>query len=796
MERIVAQNSSVMESEYFFPKRSQINTTGKKLELAANYFRFEFLNKNQRTFYKYAVQFEPELPGDSRRLRSKVFNQARDPLKNYLGHCIFNNTTVYSLENFPDKIEVLVESNSQSYKISVSLTNMIEADDFEAESLYKKFFSCLVRKIKFIQIRKNFFNSQCAKILTNHQKLEVWPGFNSSVNIMQEGTLLNMNLVYRVVRPETALDKIKIFSANNHLNSEDLANSLEEQFKGVAVLTRYNNDKVYILDGIDMMKSPKDKFDTKNGPVSYLEYYKSKYGYKIQNSDQPLLIHRDKRTGMEIRLIPELCYLTGLTDDMRANFNLMKELSVITKGNAQEKLKECRDLINNFNSNNECQQEMQNWGLTINNTPLTLCGARIQAGNYLMHKTKDGNRYSFAIDDAPDVDRKIQAEMFTQPALNTWAIFATMKDESLANQFVETMKQVQGTFNYQMKPPAVFLIKSQNYRDWEAEISRNLQNNKINVQAVVLIIPGSRGKGQLYNDLKRLMMGTFPIPSQVVLSGTLAKGKGIRSIVNKILIQICAKIGGEPWAVDSLPFTNCPTMVCGIDIYKGAGKSILGFTATYNRTFTRYVSLAKVIDESKPLSAFNECLNEAIQNFSLTNKISPQHIIIIRDGVAPTQMHSVCVPEAKAAREIIQDLKLGCKLTYTLLNKKTNLKVFLNDRNSILNAPPGTIIDTKVTSSEFNDFYLIPAKSTQGVASSIHYQIIFDDAKVQERDFHSLVYKLSYLYFNWTGSIKVPAPCQYARKLVTLLGEKLSDKRSIYLPDPRFAQQLKSLYYL
>jgi aubergine len=525
MERIIAQNSSIMESEYFFPKRSQINTTGKKLELAANYFRFEFLDKNKRTFYKYSVQFEPELPGDSRKLRAKIFSKARDELKQYLGHCIFNNTTVYSLENRPDKIEVTVDSNSQSYIISLSLTNIIEADNFEAESLYKKFFSCLVKKIKFIQLRKNFFNSQCAKFLNNHQKLEIWPGFNSSVNIMQEGTLLNMNLVYRVVRPETAWDRIKNLSTNCHLGPGELENMLEEFFKGVAVLTRYNSDKVYIIDGIDMTKSPKDKFDTKNGPVSYLEYYKTKYGHKIQNTDQPLLIHRDKRTGMEIRLIPELCYLTGLTDEMRANFNLMKELSAITKGNAQEKLKECRDLINQFNSNNDCQQEMKNWGLTINNTPLTLSGTRITAGNYLMHKKQDGNRYSFAIDDAPDVDRKIQAEMFSQPALNTWAIFATMKDEGLATQFVDTMKQVQGTFNYQMRPPAVFLVKSQNYRDWEAEISRTLENNKNNVQAVVLIIPGNRGKGQLYNDVKRLLMGKFPIPSQVVLSGTLAKGK-------------------------------------------------------------------------------------------------------------------------------------------------------------------------------------------------------------------------------------------------------------------------------
>jgi len=85
--------------------------------------------------------------------------------------------------------------------------------------------------------------------------------------------------------------------------------------------------------------------------------------------------------------------------------------------------------------------------------------------------------------------------------------------------------------------------------------------------------------------------------------------------VNKILIQICAKIGGEPWAVDPLPFTNIPTMVCGIDVFKSSGKvSMLGFTSTFNKTFTRYMSNAKVYDEDKKEDIIQECFEEAIKN--------------------------------------------------------------------------------------------------------------------------------------------------------------------------------------
>ena len=40
-----------------------------------------------------------------------------------------------------------------------------------------------------------------------------------------------------------------------------------------------------------------------------------------------------------IYLIPELCYMTGLTEKMRADFNLNKDIAVTTKCSAGERMK-------------------------------------------------------------------------------------------------------------------------------------------------------------------------------------------------------------------------------------------------------------------------------------------------------------------------------------------------------------------------------------------------------------------------------------------------------------------------
>lgn len=63
--------------------------------------------------------------------------------------------------------------------------------------------------------------------------------------------------------------------------------------------------------------------------ITYMEYYQTQYNVTIKDTNQPLAISKNRRTGMEVALIPELCEMTGLTDSQRANFNLMRELGTI-----------------------------------------------------------------------------------------------------------------------------------------------------------------------------------------------------------------------------------------------------------------------------------------------------------------------------------------------------------------------------------------------------------------------------------------------------------------------------------
>lgn len=83
------------------------------------------------------------------------------------------------------------------------------------------------------------------------------------------------------------------------------------------------------------------------------------------------------------------------------------------------------------------------------------------------------------------------------------------------------------------------------------------------------------------------MLRDIPVPSQVILTSTIEKSKSaLFTVCNKLLIQLCSKIGGEPWAINELPFFYDCTMVAGYYVTD----KVLSYTASLNAKATRYWS--------------------------------------------------------------------------------------------------------------------------------------------------------------------------------------------------------------
>lgn len=120
------------------------------------------------------------------------------------------------------------------------------------------------------------------------------------------------------MRTETALD---ILRKCYHWSPDDFKRS----FKGMTVLTTYNN-KTYKITDVNYNISPMNTFALKTGEtISYIDYYQRKHRLNIRDRAQPMLIsrssEREKRAGKAelFALVPELCMVTGFDETMRTN---------------------------------------------------------------------------------------------------------------------------------------------------------------------------------------------------------------------------------------------------------------------------------------------------------------------------------------------------------------------------------------------------------------------------------------------------------------------------------------------
>lgn len=108
------------------------------------------------------------------------------------------------------------------------------------------------------------------------------------------------------------------------------------------------------------------------------------------------------------------------------------------------------------------------------------------------------------------------------------------------------------------------------------------------------------------------------------------------------------------------------------------------------------------------------------------------------------------------------------------------------------------LCDYKVCNTDGTDFYIVSQKTSQGTASPTHYTVVHNDIGPEAtQNLQVLSYKLCYLYYNWTGSIKEPSPIRYAHTLSNLIGERYNPRKpeTLILPHESYLEK-KALYFI
>nr|XP_055151599.1 piwi-like protein 2 isoform X1 [Symphalangus syndactylus]XP_055151600.1 piwi-like protein 2 isoform X1 [Symphalangus syndactylus]XP_055151601.1 piwi-like protein 2 isoform X1 [Symphalangus syndactylus] len=731
--------------------------------------------------YQYHVTFSPSVECKSMRFSMLKDHQA-----------VTGNVTAFdgSILYLPVKLQQVLELKSQrktdsaEISIKIQMTKILEPCSDLCIPFYNVVFRRVMKLLDMKLVGRNFYDPTSAMVLQQH-RLQIWPGYAASIRRTDGGLFLLADVSHKVIRNDSVLD---VMHAIYQQNKEHFQDECTKLLVGNIVITRYNN-RTYRIDDVDWNKTPKDSFTMSDGKeITFLEYYSKNYGITIKEEDQPLLIHRPSERqnnhGMllkgEILLLPELSFMTGIPEKMKKDFRAMKDLAQQINLSPKQHHSALECLLQRIAKNEAATNELMRWGLRLQKDVHKIEGRVLPMERINLKNT------SFITSQELNWVKEVTRDpsILTIP-MHFWALFYPKRAMDQARELVNMLEKISGPIGMRMSPPAWVELKDDRIETYVRTIQSTL-GAEGKIQMVVCIIMGTRD--DLYGAIKKLCCVQSPVPSQVINVRTIGQPTRLRSVAQKILLQINCKLGGELWGVD-IPLKQL--MVIGMDVYHDPSRgmrSVVGFVASINLTLTKWYSrVVFQMPHQEIVDSLKLCLVGSLKKFYEVNHCLPEKIVVYRDGVSDGQLKTVAnyeIPQLQKCFEAFENYQP--KMVVFVVQKKISTNLYLAAPQNFVTPTPGTVVDHTITSCEWVDFYLLAHHVRQGCGIPTHYVCVLNTANLSPDHMQRLTFKLCHMYWNWPGTIRVPAPCKYAHKLAFLSGHILHHEPAIQLCENLF----------
>ncbi|XP_027456562.1 piwi-like protein 2 isoform X3 [Zalophus californianus] len=642
---------------------------------------------------------------------------------------VTGNVTAFdgSILYLPIKLQQVLELKSQRKTDGADISIKIQLTKIlePCSDLCIPFYNVVFRRVmKLLDMKLvgRNFYDPTSAMVLQQHRLQIWPGYAASIRRTDGGLFLLADVSHKVIRNDSVLDVMHAMYQQNKENFQDECTKL---LVGNIVITRYNN-RTYRIDDVDWNKTPKDSFTMSDGKeITFLEYYSKNYGITIKEEDQPLLIHRPSERQNNQGML------------LKGEILLLPELSFMT--GIPEKMKK------DFRAMKDLTQQI-NLSPKQHHNALECLLQRISK-----NETASNELARWGLCLQKDV-HKIEGRVLPMERIN------------LRNTSFITSQEL----------------------NWIKEVTRDLSILTGKIQMVVCIIMGTRD--DLYGAIKKLCCVQAPVPSQVINVRTIGQPTRLRSVAQKILLQINCKLGGELWGVD-IPLKQL--MVIGMDVYHDPSRgmrSVVGFVASINLTLTKWYSrVVFQMPHQEIVDSLKLCLVGSLKKFYEVNHCLPEKIVVYRDGVSDGQLKTVAnyeIPQLQKCFEAFENYQP--KMVVFVVQKKISTNLYLAATEHFVTPSPGTVVDHTITSCEWVDFYLLAHHVRQGCGIPTHYVCVLNTANLSPDHMQRLTFKLCHMYWNWPGTIRVPAPCKYAHKLAFLSGQILHHEPAIQLCENLF----------
>ncbi|KAH8335023.1 hypothetical protein KR067_006945 [Drosophila pandora] len=729
---------NILSKDLFYPNKVH-GSKGSSVNMACNYLKLS--TDDTKGVFQYEVRFFPNI--DSLHLRMKYLNEHKDKLG---GTKIFDGHTLYLPILLQNEMTVFF-SKTKDFDVEIRILFKKKEHVKDCVHLYNILFDRIMKTLKYVRFDRKHFDPSRPKIIPL-AKLEVWPGYVTAVDQFEGGLMLCCDVSHRVLCQQTVLDMLVDIYQHNVSQYQDC---VRKTLVGNVVLTRYNN-RTYKINDICFDQNPKYNFETKYGSISYLEYYKQYHNISIKDVNQPLLLSVKKSREnpdemIQFCLIPELCYLTGLREDVRSDNKLMREIASFTRVSPNNRQVALEKFFENVTKTPEARDILKSWGLSLNATYNALKGRQMPLEQIYFAKT------DFSAGKSSEFSKHaVNNEMFKIIHLKKWILIHLRNDLRAANNLLDNIKQCSKTLGMNVSKPTIISIDYDRIDSYVQSLRRNIT---IEDQIVVCICHNIRE--DRYSAIKKICCSEIPIPSQIINAKTLLNESKNRSIVQKILLQMNCKMGGSLWTI-KIPFKK--VMICGIDTYhdpSNRGKSVSAFVASLDCSYTQWYSKAVIQTKGEEISnGLTASFEIALNAYQQRNGYRPDSVIIYRDGIGDGQLN-ICSEYEVPQFELAGGKNI--KISFIVVQKRINTRLFCENNNRFENPCPGTVVDMHITRAHMFDFFLVSQMVRQGTVTPTHFIVLRDDANYGPDIIQKLSYKLCFLYYNWPGTVRIPACC-------------------------------------
>jgi aubergine-like protein len=383
------------------------------------------------------------------------------------------------------------------------------------------------------------------------------PGYSTNIAVTESGIFLRVLFKNKFVNGKTCYERLMELQ-KDHKNGNYLA-AVRNEFKGKQVMATYGKHKVYTIDEISETNvqnrtMPFRMTDGSENEITLEKYYQIQYNKEIKDKKCLLFVTSTKNARGEktsLYLVPELLFMTGMDESMRANESLKKNMTNRTKVTPQErmnKIYEFKKLLEKQSNkkatriNRQTGEEIilpdpddirNEWGLSI--TDFKDFQGRILEPPQILFKENEIS----GIQGGKFRGKKLLNSIDLNSSV--WAAICTERNASVTEKMLRSLSDCSRNLGVNVDKPQIYTHHGRNAGDWIDYLK-----DKDLSQYRILLIVLDRSSRNFYSDIKNYIYSVVGIPCQVVLTDNASKNL---SYYSNVLTQMQAKLGGRPYQI-------------------------------------------------------------------------------------------------------------------------------------------------------------------------------------------------------------------------------------------------------